>query len=362
MDDLAHARALCDQLGATFCLTYVKGADAVEALRRLGGCPDTIRERTVEEVTGRRESFAAGFPQVAMAIELGAWSVVIEPGGVPGSDHGLLEAASRGTEAVAVLRHDRAAAHFGYAVDGTTITGFDPGYPAEETIWGADPKLLRHLMDALGLRPPADESERTWEGAEARAIVLAQRITGVRVPAGPLRAARMSAELEPWFVTSAPVNDLLRAARRTPFAGELVAAAEAADPRVQRAVAVAEVRRQATALGVVDSPGLAEALETAAPVAMDSPLASQVWEWLAAGRRASRTTDPSSADRGRMTDAERRHAVGLGWFLGALRGALDTDPRVAVLAALKPYTSGLPGLADEQARTAVLAALRGQSH
>ena len=327
MDDLRHARSLCDQLGGTFCLTYLKGVDGAGALRRLGGYPDTIRERPAAELTGR--------PAGAVALELGAWSVVIEPGGALGADHALLEVASRGTAAVSVLRHEAAAAHFGYAVDGTTITGFDPAYPAEETIWGEDPGLLRHLMDALGLRPPADESDSAWQDAEARAIVLAQRITGVRLPDRPLAVARLSAELEPWFVVPAGGADLLRAGRRSPYAAELIAAAEAAGPEVQRAVAVAEVRRQATILGLAGSPGLAESLASGGPVAMDSPLGRQVRGWLAGDGRAE-----------------------LPWFLGALRGGLEPDPRVAVLAALKPYTSGLPGLADEQARADVLAALR----
>jgi hypothetical protein len=187
VDDLAHARALCDQLGGTFCLTYVKGVDAPEALRRLGGSPDSVRERKPSELTGT--------PHVAAALDLGAWSVVVEPGGVLGADHARLEAASRASAAVSVLRAEAAAAHFGYAVDGTTIIGFDPGYPAEETIWGDDPQLLRPLMDALGLRPPYDEFETGWQDAEARAIVLAQRITGVRIPGEPLSLPRLSAEL-----------------------------------------------------------------------------------------------------------------------------------------------------------------------
>ncbi|MGW4948395.1 DUF6461 domain-containing protein [Actinoplanes sp. NPDC004185] len=338
MDDLAHARVLRDQLGPTFCLTYVKDADPASALRRLGGCPDTVRERTPAEVTGRREPAEAGNPEVAVALQLGAWSVVIEPGGILGADHGLLEAASRGSAAVSVLRHDAAAAHFGYAVDGTMIIGFDPGYPAEETVWGADPGLLRHLMDALGLRAPTDEYEPTWPDAEARAIVLAQRITGARLPDRPLSAARISAELEPWFVTPATAADLLRAGRRSPYAAELITAAEAAPPQLQRSVAVAEVRRQVTVLGLADTPGLMAAIASTEPVTPDSPLGKQVRTWLAAGRRA--TGDP-----------------GLPWFLAALRCLRDPDPRVALLAALKPYGSGVPGLADEQDRAAVLVAL-----
>jgi len=347
VDDLAHAQALSDQLGEIFCLTFIKGVDAPEALRRMGGYPDTVRERRLDELAD---------PAMAAAVDLGAWSVVIEPAGALGADHALLESAARGTAAVSVLRHDTASAHFGYAVDGTTVAGFDPGYPAEETVWGSDPGLLRHLMDALGLRPPNDESETTWTEAEARAIVLAQRITGVRVPDQPLRTARLSAELEPWFVTRTPRADLLRADRRTPYTGELVAAAEAAAAPVQRAVAVEQARRQAAALGIADAPGLAEALAEAArdkagPVTVESPLGRQVRAWLAARRRAS------GAFAERMAEDERRHAAGLGWFANALRGVLDDDPRVAVLAALRPLASGLPELGDDTTRAAALRAL-----
>ncbi|GAA3343655.1 hypothetical protein GCM10020358_43770 [Amorphoplanes nipponensis] len=347
MDDLAHARALGDELGGTFCLTYLKGVDAPAALRRLGGCPETVRERTGAELTAS--------PRLAAAVRLGAWSVVIEPGGALGADRALLEAASRGAAAVCVSRHAGAAGHFAYAVDGTTVTGFDPAYPAEETVWGSDPGMLRRLMDALGLRPPSDESERTWEDAEARAIVLAQRITGVRLPERPLRTALVSAELEPWFVTPASRGDLLRARRRDPDTAELVAAAETAGAERQRAVAVAEVRRQAAVLGLADTPGLTPALDAGHPIEVGSPLGARVRGWLATVRQGAEHPD-------RLTEQERAHAAGLGWFLGALRGRSDPDPRVALLAALKPYASGLPGLADGPARAAVLAALRDQAH
>ncbi len=154
MDDLAHARALCDRLGATFCLTYVKGVAAAEALRRMGA--------------GR------------LAWDAGTWALVVETGGTSTSDDELVRAASRGTEVVSVLCHTQP--HFAYAVDGGTVAAFDPAYPGEETAWGSDPGLLRPLMAALGLRTPVDETDLAGEDAPARAIVLAQRITGVRVP------------------------------------------------------------------------------------------------------------------------------------------------------------------------------------
>jgi hypothetical protein len=158
VDDLSHARALCERLGDLFCLTFVKGVPPAEALRLVTAAPDTT------------------------VVTAGAWSVVVEPGTDRGADHDVLEAASRGTEAVVVVRDDARSPHFGYAKDGTTVTAFDPSYPAEETMWGADTELLRPLMRALGIRTPDDEMDEPWQHAEAKAIVLAQRITGARVP------------------------------------------------------------------------------------------------------------------------------------------------------------------------------------
>ncbi len=157
VDDLAHARTLCDQLGATFCLTYVKGVGAREAMRRMKA-----------ERPG------------PVGWDAGTWSLVVEPGGTAMSDDALVRTASHGTEVVSLLCHSQA--HFAYAVDGTTVAAFDPAYPAEETVWGSDPGLLRPLMTALELRTPVDEADTSWTDATPRAVVLAQRITGVRVP------------------------------------------------------------------------------------------------------------------------------------------------------------------------------------
>jgi hypothetical protein len=362
--DLAYAQTLCDQLGEIFCLIFVKGVDESDALLRMGGYPDTVETRTAGELAGLMGSFDAGFPTMAVAVALGPWSVVIEPRGFHGAGHPVLGAASRGTEAISVLRHDYASAHFAYAVNGTIVTGFEPGYPVEELMHGSDPRRLREPMRLVGLRPPTDEEDDTWEDAVARAVVLAQRITGVTVPHEPLLTARLSAHLEPWFVTPASGGDLLYADRLTPHAIDLVTAAEAAPAHVQRAVAVAEARRQAAALGIADTPGLAQALADAAHgtadrVTTDSPLGRHVRMWLDAQNRASVSTN--GPFRGRLSDDERRHAFGLGWFVVALRGVLEHDPRVALLAALRPLTSGIDELGNDEARNAVVRALRGMT-
>jgi hypothetical protein len=162
VEDLEHARSVADRLGELFSLTYLKGVDEAEAVRRVNARPG------------------------AVAVRAGGWTVVVDRGGDSGADHALLEAASRGTEAVVVLRDDARSPFFGYAKDGETVTAFDPSYPAEETMWGSDPEMLRPLMRALGIRRPDDEMDEPWRNADAKAIVLAQRITGARLPEDPL--------------------------------------------------------------------------------------------------------------------------------------------------------------------------------
>ncbi|MFI7601913.1 DUF6461 domain-containing protein [Actinoplanes sp. NPDC049681] len=319
MDDLAYARTRVAELGPAFCLTFVKGVDEREALQRMGAYPDTVAERDGARLDGH-----------AAAAIVGRWTVVIEPGGAAGADHLLLEKVSRGTEALSLLADDKASPRFTYAVGGSTAVAFDPAYPAPELTWGSDPELLRHLMQAIGLREPAGEDEETWRDAEAKALVLAQRLTGARLPEELLDRPRVSARLEPWFV--APVNpaDLLRPGPR--FA-ELFAAAEAAPEERKREVAVAEVRRQAAAAGVADAPGLGAALDRAAagagePVAMDTPLGREVRAWLG---------EPAGTPL-------RSLAV-------ALRGVLGRDADIALRAALREAT----GVDDEAVRTAIAA-------
>ncbi|BCJ49085.1 hypothetical protein Asp14428_05600 [Actinoplanes sp. NBRC 14428] len=323
MDDLAYARARVTELGARFCLTFVKGVGERAALDRMGAYEDTVAERTGARLDGH-----------AAAVDLGRWTVVIEPGGAEGSDHVLLEAVSRGTEAMSVLRDDGASPRFTYAVRGGTAVAFDPAYPAPELTWGSDPELLRHLMGAVGLREPGGEDEETWRDAEARALVLAQRLTGARLPEDPLGPPRLSARIEPWFVSPPRPADLLRPGPR--FAALFAAAEQATDER-KREVAAAEMRRRAAAVGVAGAPGLDAALDRAArgggePVAAGSPLGRQVREWL---------------------DAPEEK--GLRAFAIALRGVLDRDADVALRAALRPLRNA--GAGPDEAVTALVAAL-----
>lgn len=325
---MEHARRVAD-FDEIFCLTFVRGVDPAGALRRMGAYPDTVRPRAVDGAGDLMEDFDLGFPRMAYAVELGGWSVVVEPEGFEGSDRHLLAAVSRGTEAVAVLRHDYAASHFfGHAVDGTVVAGFPPEHPVDGRMWGADPARLAGAMREVGLAGDRPDDP------VARAILLAERVAGVTVPEDLWSLTALSGQIEPWFVTAG-----VDQARPT---AELVAAIEAADPATLRPAAVAEVRRAAEALGVAGTPGLDDYLDRVpeAVVGMGSDLGRHVRDWLAGQSRASWSLN--GHHRGRMSDEQRRDAYALGWFVGALKGVADADPRVALLAAVKPVTSGIP--------------------
>lgn len=263
----------------------------------MGALPGTVEERDPEDLS-----------RYAAAVPLGRWTLVVEADGGSGGDHVLLEAVSAGSEAISVLRDASAAPRFTYARSGVTAVAFDPSYPSAELTWGAEPELLRHLMQALALREPGGEDDETWRDPEAKALVLAQRLTGARVPAGVLSVPRLSARLEPWFVGGARPGDLLKRGNRT---AAVLAAAEEAAPERRRAVAVEHVRRLAVELGVGGTPGLADYLERGGPIAAGDELGRQVTAWLA---------DPARFSA----------------FTTALRGVGDPDSLVALRAALRP--------------------------
>jgi hypothetical protein len=141
--DLADARALADRLGDSYQLVYVKNGTGWS----VGRTPPAAEEAAA---TPAEEAEAAATPAEMITVSRS-----------PGSSH------------------------FSYAVGGETVVAFDPGYPAPETMWGSDPGRLAHLMTALGLRPPGDEADDTWRDADARALLLAERVTGLlEDPAG----------------------------------------------------------------------------------------------------------------------------------------------------------------------------------
>ncbi|GAB2679077.1 DUF6461 domain-containing protein [Nocardia goodfellowii] len=330
VDDLAWADGGgVDSLGEIYCLTFIRDVDAAEALRRMGGLPGTFATRTWADVGGL-DNFDDGYPEMALALPLGGWTVVFESEGFNGRS--LTSALSHGTEVLSVLRHDYASPGFAYAVDGVLITGFDPTCPYPHLRYGADPdRLLSHMLevgfdmgdnevdaddifDEDGDFYEDDAFDTNHDRPHGRCLRLIERLTG-RLPTfealtGPL----MSAQIEPWFARAR--ND---PAVRPGYDGPVDA--------------VAEVRRLTSLHGLTDTPGLTDALaaaERGQPVAIapDSPLGEQVRSWLTEDRRAHRALN-GGAGRWRMTEIERDRASDLRLLARALGAAIQPRPTTA---------------------------------
>lgn len=345
MGDRAQATEIFEDLGDIFCLTFVKGVSAEEALRRMGAYPDTLASRTGSQMLALTDGSDPGRSRLAAAIDLGLWSVVIEPNDFQGIY--LVEEVSSGTEALSVLRHDYALPQVGYAADGAIVGAFDPDFPRFDEMEGADPERLHPFMRAAGFVPYSEEASGDID--DGKSLLMAMQFTGTTLPLAPLDDARLSAVIEPWFVRLPNAGDRL-SSQFEPQAADLVKAAERADPRTQRAVAVEEVGRLASLLNIANTPGFAEVLGEAAagvaqPITVSSPLAPYIREWLERDRRSGLSLEQQAL------------ANRYGWFLTAFRGVLDPDPRRALLAALRPVGSEPALFGGRAARMAVLDAM-----
>lgn len=348
-DDVARI----EMLGEIFCLTFIKKVDETEALSRLGALPDTLRPRTLQEAGEAFGSYEAGYPDFAFALNLGTWTVLIEPNGFQGSLIEPLAALSQGTEAVSVLRHDYADHGFRYAVDGALVTGFEPTWP--DVRWGSEPDRLLGKMRAAGLNPDAEDEDDYVSSAHVPALLLAGLITGALPHPDALAGELLSAEIESWFSAAPPSLSY------GPKDPEMIAALDAAPPRLLRAVAAREAMRLAAVLDVDGTPGLAEAVaaaERGEPVAVapGSELGGHVRSWLTRSRQAGVSLNDPFA-RSKMSDGERTTAMMLGWFTTALKAALSPDPHTAARGALGPLAQGPPLLRDPDQEAAVLRTL-----
>lgn len=285
-------------LGEIFALAFVRGVEPLDALRLIGGLPDTLAQRTPEQI-GQLHTYEHGYPEVVSALALGEWTMLLQPTGF-WLVH-LVDALSRGTEALAVLRHDYASPSFDHAMDGTVVTAFNLNYPDQRH--GTDPDRLLPLMRQAGFDPDDDEGQ--YEQAISRALRLAELITGVLPTFDQLSAPLPSMHFDHWF------------SRTRPSGAE----------NKQTSLALAE--EIVAELDLADTPGLAAALAAARrdePVVVtpDSELGRHVREWSTLSRRASWSLNDPWAKHG-MKDEERRRGYRFGYLTQALTAAFRAD-------------------------------------
>ncbi|GAA3179363.1 DUF6461 domain-containing protein [Nonomuraea roseoviolacea] len=195
-----------DLLDEIFCLSFIRGLEPAEVLRRFPapearpeapqGWPQG-REMSLDEYGhaafefGDRYGGALGGGHVGV-VRAGDWCVALELFGGEAVRGDTLARLSSGCEVVAVLRHDYANHRVAYALDGETVTCFNPYMPDMRS--GSDPDRLNELMREVGLPPEPATGDEDWNDlystAVARSFHLAARITGVvptpRMLSGPL--------------------------------------------------------------------------------------------------------------------------------------------------------------------------------
>jgi hypothetical protein len=177
-------------LGDIYCVSFFRGLDPAEVVRRFGGGEEAGREMTFRELDEAVFEFVdetdggdgGGYVGV---VEAGGWSMAVELWGWLATLQETAARLSQGCEMVAVSRHDYASDGFLHAVDGAVVTAYDPACPFERH--GSDPGRLDALMREVGIpleRPEGDAalettSDEGYDGGLARAFALAGRITGV---------------------------------------------------------------------------------------------------------------------------------------------------------------------------------------
>jgi hypothetical protein len=284
-------------LGEIFAIAFVRNVEPLEALRRVGGLPDTLADRTPDHIAELHE-YEHGYPEVVSALSLGEWTVLLQP-----TDfwlQHLVDALSRGTEALAVLRHDYASPSYDHAVNGTVVTGFNLNYPDQR--YGTEPDRLLPLMREAGFDPEDDDGQ--YDEAVSRALRLAELVTGVSPTFDQLTAPLPSMHFDRWFSRTRPSG----VTTDRPSCAE-------ADKIVEE-------------LNLAGTPGLAEALATARrgePVVItpESELGQHVREWSTLSRRASWSLNDSA--RHRLSDEQRHRGYRFGHLLQALSLAFRLD-------------------------------------
>lgn len=164
-----------------YCFTAIVGLDADEAIRRLGGDPRAAAgQRTFDQCFWPADGI-----QWAQVGEVDGGVLVVEHNGWRAEE--VVEDLSIGARTACFYRNVQAVMHFVYAVDGEVLAEFDPLLERAAAA-GTSPRVLDDVVGDLpfGLF-----------GAEASALSLLERLTGVRVARTWLETPQRAVALPP---------------------------------------------------------------------------------------------------------------------------------------------------------------------
>ncbi|WP_067136753.1 DUF6461 domain-containing protein [Microtetraspora malaysiensis] len=156
-------------LGHAWSLTFVRGVDEAEALRRLGAQQVDIRLFTKEECP---------LPEVVRAWRLGDWTVIIEVADCRLVDPKVTDALSAQTETIMIFENVNGWSGFEHVVDGQLMTSFDPVAACLRE--GDEPDRFVEEMRAAGFDPDTvSDEDFDLPDDEGSLFVLTALLTGV---------------------------------------------------------------------------------------------------------------------------------------------------------------------------------------
>lgn len=188
-------------LGEIFTVAFFRGLVASEVVRRFSRGEDQGQESGFDELMDQAGEFSfetgggSGGGTVGV-VQVGEWSVAIEPTGWMATLPDVLAELSRGCEVLAITRHDYAEDSLAYAIDGTIVTGYKP-LECPYLRHGCEPDRLNGFMRELGMAVDRHDDEHDcddeydWEDEDERAendyvsalpsaFALAAKLTQVR--------------------------------------------------------------------------------------------------------------------------------------------------------------------------------------
>ncbi|MEV5648719.1 DUF6461 domain-containing protein [Nocardia sp. NPDC052254] len=203
-DPLAPFRWLHDggsPLDDIFTVAFFRRLDPSEVVRRFSRGEDHGQEsdfaRLMDQATEFSIKTGGGYGGGTVGVlQVGEWSVAIEPMGWMATLHDVLPELSRDCEVLAITRHGYAEDSLRYAIDGTIVTGYNP-LRCPYLRHGSEPDRLNRFMRELGMAVNSrdDENDRDdeydWEDEDDRAesdyvsalpsaFALAAKLTQVR--------------------------------------------------------------------------------------------------------------------------------------------------------------------------------------
>ncbi|MBF6328900.1 DUF6461 domain-containing protein [Nocardia transvalensis] len=193
---LTHDGRHCP-LDEIYTVAFFRGLKPSEVVRRFSRGEDHGQESSFDELMEQATENASisggsGGGTVGV-VQVGEWSVAIEPMGWMATLHDVLAELSRDCEVLAITRHDYAEASFAYAIDGTIVTGYKP-LDCPYLRHGSEPDRLNGFMRELGMAVDRwddendrddeydwdDEDDSDYFSALPSAFALAAKLTQVR--------------------------------------------------------------------------------------------------------------------------------------------------------------------------------------